>query len=72
MLIADGLGAEALEARVKQLCDQAATTKYVHFAVGTCIVNEGEDIRNAMHLADERMYADKNEYYENHPERKYR
>ena len=72
MLIADGLGEKELEARVKQLAEQAATTENVHFAVGTCIVNEGEDIRNAMRLADERMYVDKNEYYERHPERKYR
>lgn len=72
MLIADGLGEKELEARVKQLAEQAATTENVHFAIGTCIVNEGEDIRNAMRLADERMYVDKNEYYERHPERKYR
>ena len=72
MLIADGLDKAAMEARVKQLTEQAANTRNVHFAVGTCIVNEGDDIRSAMHIADERMYADKNEYYENHPERKYR
>lgn len=27
---------------------------------------------NTMHLADEKMYIDKREYYEEHPERKYR
>ena len=72
MLIADGLDEAAMEARVKQLTDQAANTRNVHFAVGTCIVKEGDDIRSVMHIADERMYADKNEYYKNHPERKYR
>ncbi len=72
MLIAEGIDEKTLEARVKQLCEKAEETKDVHFAVGTCMVSDGKDIRTAMRLADERMYADKNEYYEQHPERKYR
>ena len=31
-----------------------------------------EDIRTAMRIADERMYHDKKEFYDKHPERKYR
>lgn len=72
MLIAEGIDENALEERVKSLHEQAAAAKDVHFAVGTCFVKEGEDIRTAMRLADERMYTDKNEYYTRHPERKYR
>jgi diguanylate cyclase (GGDEF)-like protein len=72
MVLADGLDETEIEARVKQLIDQAANTRNVHFAVGTCTVNKGDDIRSAMHIADERMYADKNAYYEQHPDRKYR
>ena len=72
MVLADGLDETEIEARVKQLIDQAANTRNVHFAVGTCAVNKGDDIRSAMHTADERMYADKNAYYEQHPDRKYR
>ncbi len=32
----------------------------------------GDDIRTAMSKADERMYINKKEYYNAHPERKYR
>jgi hypothetical protein len=35
-------------------------------------INQGEDIRSAMRVADERMYADKKAYYAKNPERKYR
>ena len=35
-------------------------------------INQGEDIRSAMRVADERMYADKKAYYAKYPERKYR
>ena len=32
----------------------------------------GMDIRDAMRIADEEMYKDKEKYYFEHPERKYR
>jgi len=31
-----------------------------------------KDIRDAMRVADEEMYKDKERYYKEHPERKYR
>ena len=46
--------------------------KNVSYAVGSYIVRDGEDIRKAMHVADERMYLCKKAYYEKYPERKYR
>ncbi len=70
MLIVSGLEEETLKARFEQIND--ALENDVHFAFGYYYVNEGEDIRAAMRIADERMYSDKNEYYEQHPERKYR
>ena len=44
----------------------------VHFAFGYHFVESGEDIFAAMRKADERMYANKSEYYSQHPELKYR
>ena len=35
---------------------------------GSCYSSETKDIRKAMHLADERMYDIKQEYYKRHPE----
>lgn len=49
---------------------KVAKAKKIHFSIGAC--HGGKDIRKAMHMADERMYADKNAYYEAHPEEKYR
>ena len=40
------------------------------FAAGYCYVNDCQDIRKAMHTADERMYADKAGFYEEHPDLK--
>ena len=42
----------------------------IRFSIGVCYGKK--DIRKAMRLADERMYAFKNGYYEAHPELKYR
>jgi len=71
MIIADDKDENKISARVEQLSKRTESTD-VHFAVGSCIVDEGDDIRTAMRLADERMYANKNEYYEKNPERRYR
>ena len=40
------------------------------FATGYCYVSDSHDIRKAMHTADERMYLDKAQFYEDHPELK--
>ncbi len=55
--------------RIQQV-HEVAKAKKIHFSIGAC--HGGKDIRKAMHTADERMYADKNAYYEAHPEEKYR
>ncbi len=66
MIIADDKDENKISARVEQLSKRTESTD-VHFAVGSCIVDENDDIRMAMRLADERMYANKNEYYEKIP-----
>lgn len=72
MLITTGLCEAAVKSRLEQLKEQTAIASDVHFAVGYCFVGEGDDIRTAMKIADEMMYADKKEYYDKHPELKYR
>lgn len=52
--------------------EQQADKANISLSVGTYVVHEGEDIRNAMRAADERMYNDKKEYYDKHPEKRYR
>ncbi|MBO4781584.1 MAG: GGDEF domain-containing protein, partial [Lachnospiraceae bacterium] len=68
----------ALNTSQKEMEDKIATLRNVSednnvsFAVGLCFDDTKLDIRKDMHIADERMYDDKDEYYEAHPERKYR
>ena len=40
------------------------------FATGYCFTDDSQDIRAALHKADERMYLDKALFYEDHPELK--
>ena len=72
LILAPGMTEEDAKSRVKTLFAQAEKAEDVHFAVGTAVVSDGEDIRKAMHLADKRMYQNKAEYYEKHPENRYR
>ena len=71
MLISPSTDADALKEKLA-LLEKKSEEENVHLSVGTYIVREGEDIRTAMHVADEEMYKSKNEYYKKHPERKYR
>ena len=72
MIIAPFTDEDQLSRRIKAINQHAEDVHSIHFAVGTYVVSEGDDIRKAMRLADERMYIDKNEYYKAHPEKKYR
>ena len=60
---------DQLSQQVKQLRSLTDSTPDVSFAIGVTYVRSGEDIRKAMHTADELMYKDKKEYYRLHPEK---
>ena len=40
------------------------------FAIGACFDADRRNVRQALKIADERMYEDKRIYYEKHPEKK--
>lgn len=62
------------ENELKELCAQVKQSSLgfgkAGFATGYCHVDDSQDIRKAMHTADERMYIDKAQFYEDHPELK--
>ena len=60
---------EKLDEQIEQLRSLTERTPDISFAVGTVHVTGGYDIHKAMQTADERMYADKKEYYRLHPEK---
>ena len=67
-----GFDESEIERRVRVLQDQAEATENVRLAVGICMVKEGDSIHKAMQIADEKMYANKEAYYDLHPEERYR
>lgn len=71
MVIACDMEADTVETRVKELLEKANATETVRFAVGVALSKDEPDILKAMRAADQRMYADKNAFYDAHPELKY-
>ena len=55
----------ALIEKVRDISEHSDTMK---FAIGTCFEEPSFDIRKAMHIADENMYKDKEEFYKNNPD----
>ena len=61
-----------IEEKIRKLREKANDPENVCFAIGSCYDEHGRDIRRAMHIADEQMYKDKEQYYIRYPERKHR
>ncbi|MDY6340529.1 MAG: hypothetical protein SPL61_13145 [Saccharofermentans sp.] len=66
------IASEIANYQLLQRLEQQADKANISISVGTYVVHEGEDIRNAMRAADEMMYNDKKEYYDKQPEKRYR
>ncbi len=54
-----------LEKKLRKDCERSGRA---HYAVGSCYSDETDDIKKAMQIADTRMYEDKENYYNRHPE----
>lgn len=69
-IIVAGITEEELGKRVEAI--RKASEKYDHvcFAIGQCYEECRFNVRQALRLADERMYEDKRKFYEAHPELK--
>ena len=63
---------EELEECIGNMRRLSDETNDVSFAVGSCIFSGDYDICAVMQNADAKMYADKEEYYRQHPEKKHR
>ena len=67
MIIAPDMPEEEFDMHVEKLRQATSSPDSVCFAVGKCY-EKASEIRKAMRMADERMYADKQKFYEMHPE----
>ena len=70
MIITRGAEEEELRERCEEIKKLAAGHKHISFAVGYYVISDSRKIRSALKAADERMYRDKETYYQNHPEMK--
>ena len=70
MIIVPNTTEEKLEEMAEQVRVSSLGFDHASFAVGCCFVKDSKDIFTALHLSDERMYVDKEKYYEKHPELK--
>ena len=71
-VILAGVNGDELLESIKKL--RAVSGKYenVSFAIGSCLESDSADVREALKIADMRMYDDKRDYYVRHPEMKKR
>ena len=67
-----GMSDDEFENKIAKLKSYSESPEGVSFAVGYCNDEGRHDVRYAMSTADEKMYADKEEYYKRYPERRHK
>ena len=68
IVITEGISREIFERKVERLRSDAEKNSEVSFAVGEFWSEGSDDLTAAFRCADERMYADKEAFYDCHPE----
>ena len=71
-VIVKGMKEEEMKGRIEEIRERSEKYKGVFFSLGGCVVENSRDVRTALRIADERMYQDKKEYYDSHPDAKRR
>ena len=72
MLIVSGMNDDDFNRSIERIRNYTYTSDTGSFAIGICNDGGRNDILEDMKTADERMYADKEDYYNKFPERRYR
>ena len=68
MIIVPNTTEEEIEAKTLIVRESSLGFDHTSFAAGCCFARDSKEIFTALHLSDERMYEDKEQYYEKHPE----
>lgn len=68
IIICSGIAREVFERKVETLRDRTEQNVAVSFAMGSCWSDGSVDAQSAYRRADERMYSNKKQFYEDHPE----
>ena len=69
-IIVTGITEEELGKRVEAVREVSQKYDHVCFAIGQCYDDSKSNVRQALRIADARMYEDKRKFYEKHPELK--
>lgn len=69
-IIVMGITEDELYKRAESIREIEKKYDDVSFAIGACFDADRRNVRQALKIADERMYEDKRIYYEKHPEKK--
>ena len=72
MIVVSGCTEERFFEKVDELKKRSSDPTSVCFSVGCFFNGDNTDIHDVMSIADEQMYKDKERYYAEHPERRYR
>lgn len=72
LIITAGCDQQQFDKKIELLRKKASDPDNVSFSIGVCYGDHGCDVRDAMGVADGKMYDDKQQFYVLHPERKHR
>ena len=72
LIITAGCNQQQFDKKIELLRKKASDPDNVSFSIGVCYGDHGCDVRDAMGVADGKMYDDKQQFYVLHPERKHR
>ena len=70
VVLTTGITREEFDEKVQLLKQQSNEYEQETFSIGTCFTEDDSDIAKEMRMADERMYLDKEAYYQRYPEKK--
>ena len=68
-IISLNISEEELNSRIEKIRKFSESYENLSFSLGGCVEKECRNIRMALRLADERMYKDKQAFYEKNPEK---
>ncbi|MCR5740758.1 MAG: GGDEF domain-containing protein [Lachnospiraceae bacterium] len=69
VILCPGVTEETMQNQLSDIRRLLESTSDVSFAFGTAYCRESQNIRQAIKMADENMYRDKENYYRDHPEK---
>ena len=72
LIITAGCNRKEFDRKIDLLRQRASDPDNICFSIGVNYGDHGCDVRDAMGVADDKMYKDKQEFYKLHPERVYR